>query len=91
MHVLDIDGWFDFCIKRVRGQQEDLSDDKTLFEDAIRRNRFTENDIFAMPTWFMIPFTRAKKKMFIRLPQDQLLRNIFLEASEEFPAFTSRL
>lgn len=88
--ILDVDGWFNFCMNRVRYQLKVKEEGKDIFEASLDARRITENDIYSMPTWFMIPFTRAKKKIFIQMPRDNLLRSIFLAACDEFPAFVER-
>jgi len=88
--ILDIDGWFNFCINRIRGQLQEKEEGLDLFESSLTSKRVDENDIYSMPTWFMIPFTRAKKKIFIQTPKNNQLRSIFLQACDEFPAFIER-
>lgn len=84
--ILDIEQWFWFCINRNRavlGEKEDID----LFEFNYLNRNPNSDDFRYLPSWFLIPFTRAKSRMLIQLPSSGKLRNALLELSEKFSDF----
>ncbi|MDH5718868.1 MAG: AAA family ATPase [Spirochaetia bacterium] len=68
--IFDLDHWVDFCIKKEKARNEN----------------FAFDDLVALPTWFLIPFTRAKKRMIIELPRKRSdLRDILLGMHKDNP------
>jgi len=89
--LLDVDGWFRFCRNRTRFQLQEYEGNRDVFEANLEQDPITENDIFAMPTWFMIPFTRAKYRMYIQLPRDYRLKKVLIDCLDDMPAFVQYL
>ena len=88
--ILDLDRWLWFAINRSRAIIEE-KDAPTFFEMEYIRADPSIDDLRFLPKWFLIPFTRAKSKMFIELPTASCMRNIFLEAASENPDFIHRI
>lgn len=80
--LFDIDKWLWFCIEkersRIRGEEA-----PTLFEMESIQKDLDMNDLQFLPTWFLIPFTRAKSRMYIQLPRSSAIRKVFLQLQKE--------
>lgn len=76
--VLDTDYWWRWCIYHSRRLREQ-DDSQLQFGGENNFNHISDNDLLELPTWFLIPFTRAKNKLLIQLPQSGKLREIFLK------------
>lgn len=64
----------------------DLWTDFALWKEQQRNPNLDFRTLISLPTWFLIPFTRAKKRMFIQLPQKHGdLRQILLQIYRENP------
>lgn len=84
--LLDLEHWFWFCINRNRavlGEKENID----LFESDFLNRNADSDDFRYLPSWFLIPFTRAKNRMLIQLPSSGKLRSAFLELAEKFSDF----
>lgn len=83
--VLDVDYWWKWCIyhkRRLKEHNEAFEESDILelkFHGENKFNDITDYDLFELPTWFLIPFTRAKNKLLIQLPEKGKLRDIFLD------------
>ena len=76
--VLDVDYWWKWCIyhwRRLANQDES----QLQFYDLNEFSSITENDLADLPSWFLIPFTRAKNKLLIQLPSQGKIRDIFVD------------
>lgn len=56
-----------------------------------RQAESTESLHMLLPTWFLIPFTRAKARMLVHLPQQPEIREALLATARENPGFVTRL
>ena len=84
--ILDLEQWFWFCINRNRvvlSEKEDID----LFESGYLGRNADSEDFRYLPSWFLIPFTRAKNRMLIQLPSSGKLRSALLELAEKFSDF----
>jgi len=84
--LLDLEYWFWFCINRNRtilGEKEIID----LFESDFLQRNPGPDDFRYLPSWFLIPFTRAKSRMLIQLPSSGKLRSILLELKNKFSDF----
>jgi hypothetical protein len=88
--ILDLDRWLQFAINRSRAIIEE-KDMPTFFEMEYLREDPSIDDFRFLPKWFLIPFTRAKNKMFIELPTASRMREVLLEAASENPDFIHRI
>lgn len=84
--ILDIDYWFRFCINRNRALLSN-KEDINLFESEYLSQKVDAEDFRYLPSWFLIPFTRAKSRMMIQLPSSGILRNQLLGLAENFSDF----
>jgi hypothetical protein len=88
--ILDLDRWLWFAINRNREIIEE-KEAPTIFEsDFIAREPSLE-DLRFLPKWFLIPFTRAKNKIFIQLPKSSQMRRILLSLAESNQDFVAVL
>lgn len=88
--ILDLDRWLWFAINRNRAIIEE-KEAPTIFESEFIAQEPSLEDLRFLPKWFLIPFTRAKSKMFIQLPCSSQLRMILLGLAESNPDFVSIL
>jgi hypothetical protein len=88
--ILDLDRWLWFAINRNRAIIEE-KEAPTIFESDVIAQEPSLEDLRFLPKWFLIPFTRAKSKMFIQLPRSSQMRMILLGLAESNPDFVSIL
>lgn len=69
--LFDLDSWYDFA----------------LAKEKERNPGFQFDNIKSLPTWFLIPFTRARKRILIEIPHKPELREIFLRIQKECSDF----
>ncbi len=84
--LLDLEYWFWFCINRNRiilGEKETID----LFESDFLQRSPSPDDFRYLPSWFLIPFTRAKNRMLIQLPPSGKLRDVLLQLENKFSDF----
>ena len=73
--VLNIDYWYHLCLSKEK-----------------KRNPNMEfGHIQTLPSWFLIPFTRAKSRMLIELPTNPELRKTLLDIQSECKDFVEVL
>jgi hypothetical protein len=84
--ILDLDRWLWFAINRNRAIMEE-KEAPTFFESKYVTQEPSLEDLRFLPKWFLIPFTRAKSKMFIQLPESSQMRRILLRLAESNPDF----
>lgn len=65
--LFDLDSWYEFA----------------LTKEKERNPGFQFDNIKSLPTWFLIPFTRARKRILIEIPHNPALREIFLRIQKE--------
>jgi hypothetical protein len=88
--ILDLDRWLWFAINRNRAIMEE-KEAPTFFESEYVTQEPSLEDLRFLPKWFLIPFTRAKSKMFIQLPESSQMRRILLRLAESNPDFVDVL
>ena len=84
--VLDVDYWWKWCIFQWR--RLTMEDDSQL--QFLHINEFddiNDSDLADLPSWFLIPFTRAKNKLLIQLPNEGRIRNVFLDLYQKNPDY----
>ncbi len=67
--VFDLDQWLQFALKR----------------EALLRSGLAFQSLQTLPSWFLIPFTRAKQRMLIEMPQNPELREVLLRIQRANP------
>ena len=88
--LLDFDRWLWYAINRNRSVMEE-KDTPTLFESEFLTQEPSLEDLRFLPKWFLIPFTRAKSKMYIQLPKSSQMLRILLSLAERNPDFVTVL
>lgn len=80
--ILDLDRWLWFAIQRERAiiAEKEAPD---FFEMEYLNESPSADDLHCLKKWFLIPFTRAKRKIFVELPKASLLREKLLEIKNE--------
>ena len=85
--VTDIDYWYDYCLNRTRERLKQREEQDFTKIEFIERDKNKEEDYKHLPTWFLIPFTRSKKRLLIQLPKNQKIRNSLLEIQKKLSDF----
>ena len=74
--ITDLDGWYAFFLKQVEAYRRN--------NKAFLYGELIEDDFRHFPSWFLIPFTRAKNRILIQLPTEPRIRSLLVGCVERF-------
>lgn len=67
-----------------------LLDIDAWHEFCVTRQKQFVNDLsITLPTWFLIPFTRAKSRILLQIPENDEIKRVLLEIATENPSFVT--
>ena len=88
--LIDLDQWLWFAMNKRRSEIE-KKPAPTFFENQFINDDADSEDLRFLPEWFLIPFTRAKSRMYIQLPKTKSLRSLLLDIQNDCSEFVSFL
>lgn len=85
--ITDLDTWFEFCLRKGKPSlsfREDISFEEKEF---LNRKQYKSGDYRFLPTWFLIPLTRAKGRMLIEMPRNQEICDFLQDLHDDHHEF----